>query len=78
MLNRILIDVRTSAEYRRGHLPGSINIPLSHIKDVQKYAPNKNTPIHLCCKSGSRSAQAKSILTSMGYMNITDMGGSAP
>ena len=77
MLKRILIDVRTSAEYQRGHLPGSINIPMSHIKDIQKYAPNKNTPISVCCKSGARSAQAKSILTSMGYMDIADMGGSA-
>lgn len=28
----VLVDVRTSAEYQRGHIPQAVNIPLSQIR----------------------------------------------
>ena len=69
----MLIDVRTPEEYKRGNRPGSINIPLDIIKDFN--IADKNTLIKVYCKSGARSAQAKSILLSKGYTNVTDLGG---
>ncbi|MCL2398299.1 MAG: rhodanese-like domain-containing protein [Defluviitaleaceae bacterium] len=74
-LKKFLIDVRTSSEYQRGHIANSINIPLSNIRDILRIAPDKNTLISVCCKSGMRSAQARDILLSMGYRNVTDIGG---
>lgn len=74
-LKNFLIDVRTSSEYQRGHVANSINIPLSHIRDITKIVPDKDMFISVCCKSGMRSAQARDILVSMGYRNVTDMGG---
>jgi len=66
-----LIDVRTVAEYRQGHISGSINIPLAHIRNCR--IP-KNKPIFVCCKSGGRSLQAKDALIAMGYADVTDIG----
>lgn len=69
----MLIDVRSSSEYQMGHVKGSINIPLPLIKDFNN--PDKNLPIRLYCKSGGRAAQAKEILESLGYTDVTNLGG---
>ena len=66
-----LVDVRTAAEYRQGHIPGSISIPLAGIRNCR--IP-KNKPIFVCCKSGERSRQAKETLMAMGYTNVTNIG----
>lgn len=69
----MLIDVRTPDEHRTGHKPGSINIPLAAIRSF--CVPEKNTPIRVYCKSGGRASQAKEILESMGYTDVTNIGG---
>ena len=66
-----LIDVRTAAEYRQGHIAGSINIPLA---DIRNCRIPKNKPIFVCCKSGGRSRQARETLMAMGYTNVTNIG----
>ena len=71
----VLLDVRTPDEYRQGHIPGSKNVPLQSISKVAGMIDNKSTPIFVHCLSGARSAQATSVLKSMGYTNVTDIGG---
>ena len=66
-----LIDVRTAAEYRQGHIPGSINIPLANIRNC--LIP-KSSPVFVCCKSGGRALQAKDTLIAMGYTNVINIG----
>jgi rhodanese-related sulfurtransferase len=64
LLNKgaIIIDVRSTAEFKQGNVPNSENIPLnefeSRIDDIAKI----DTPIILCCLSGKRSSKAFSIL----------------
>lgn len=70
-----LMDVRTPQEYRQGHVPGSINIPLDSLSRVQKKVKNRNTPLYVYCLSGARSRQAVSQLGQMGYTNVTNIGG---
>ena len=70
-----VIDVRSADEYRRGHISGSINMPLSSLQTMIKQISNKSTPIFVCCQSGSRSSQAKKTLTAMGYTNVVNIGG---
>lgn len=38
----VLLDVRTSEEYRDGHIPGSKNVPLQALDKVASVAENKN------------------------------------
>ena len=71
----VLLDVRTPEEYRRGHIPGSRNIPLQTIDSVSTVVENKGTPIFVHCLSGARSRQATAILQQMGYTKVKNIGG---
>lgn len=73
----ILLDVRTSEEYRGGHIPGSKNVPLQTIDKVASVAQNKDTALYVYCQSGARSRQAASVLQGMGYTNVNNIGGIA-
>ena len=67
-----IIDVRTSGEYRSGHVPGAENMPLDRIAGFKAAA---NTPLFVYCQSGGRSAQAARILEQNGFTDVTNLGG---
>jgi phage shock protein E len=69
-----IIDVRTKEEFESGHIRGSVNIPLSSL-DNRLTQIRKDKPVITCCASGMRSATAKSILKSKGYMEVYNGGG---
>lgn len=71
----ILLDVRDQEDYADGHIPGSINLQLASISDIDDYAPNLETPIFVYCYGGMRSYQAAAILQGMGYHYVTNIGG---
>lgn len=71
----VLLDVRTSGEYREGHIPGSKNLDVSRIRNAGSVIRDKHTPLFVYCYSGSRSAQATSVLKAMGYTNVNNIGG---
>lgn len=64
----LIVDVRTPAEYRSGHIAGSINIPLDSISGQLNTLKSKNKTIITCCRSGNRSGMAKSILSNAGIV----------
>ena len=70
-----LIDVRTPAEYRQGHIPGSISIPLDGWQQILSVAPDKATPLYVYCLSGVRSQSACQGFASLGYTSVTNIGG---
>lgn len=69
-----LLDVRTEEEYDAGHIPGSINIPLHRIQNIESIIPDKRAPLFVYCLSGARSRQAVSYLSASGYTQVTDIG----
>jgi len=71
----VIVDVRSKGEFEGGHIPGAINIPVDQLKNNLNKLRDKNQPIITCCASGMRSASAKSILSSCGYLNIYNGGG---
>ena len=71
----ILLDVRTPEEYRAGHIPGSKNIPLQILEQADTMLEDKDAPLYLYCQSGARSSMAAALLRSMGFTQISDMGG---
>ncbi|MGX7199320.1 rhodanese-like domain-containing protein [Enterococcus nangangensis] len=68
----ILLDVRTPAEYRAGHIQQAQNVPLQKIGSYQK---NLKETVYVICQSGMRSKQAAKILTKKGYPVINVRGG---
>lgn len=71
----VLLDVRTPDEYRGGHIPGSVNIPLDDIRTVLDRIPDRAVPLFIHCRSGLRSGKAALALKSFGYKNVTNIGG---
>ncbi|MDY2960039.1 MAG: rhodanese-like domain-containing protein [Hornefia sp.] len=72
----VLVDVRDKDEYRQGHIPGSVNVPLQSLTNIKKYA-GKDTPLFVYCLSGARSGRAVGMLVDMGYKTVTNIGGIA-
>lgn len=75
MSGAFLLDVRTKAEYRGGHVPGSVNIDVGEIDRALSVIGDKSVPIFVYCQSGSRSGMAVSALKKMGYANAKNIGG---
>ena len=76
----IIIDVRTSQEYDKMHIPTAIHIPLQEIShragEIEKYLKGKNKEIYLVCAVGGRSFQGAEVLAKMGFEKpINVMGG---
>lgn len=70
-----LVDVRTAQEYHEGHIPGSVNVPLDRLGGISSFAPELDKKLFVYCLSGGRSARACAQLASMGYTDISDLGG---
>ena len=73
----VLVDVRTTEEYKDGHIPGSHNVPLQQLDKISAVAENKDTTLYVYCHSGARSRQATALLQRMGYINVHNIGGVA-
>ena len=70
----IIIDVRTPGEYRDGHIPGVVNIPLDELeKRMGEISREKKTV--LICRTGNRSAQGTKLLRSKGFNNVFNSTG---
>lgn len=69
----VLIDVRTPAEHREAHIPGSVLMPLYTLEGVDDI-PEGNRVI-LYCRSGKRSLRAMDILSAKGFTGLADLEG---
>ena len=45
----VLVNTLSSIEFEIQHIPGSINIPVTHMKNTTKLPKGKNTPIIFYC-----------------------------
>ncbi len=61
-----IVDVRTTAEFRGGHVAESINIPVQEITARLEEIKELKQPLILCCASGGRSGQATQFLSQLG------------
>ena len=68
----VLLDVREADEFRAGHIPGAVNVPLSLISSID--IP-KDRPLYVYCLRGSRSKSAVGALRQMGYADARSIGG---
>lgn len=68
-----LIDVREEGEWRREAIPGSVNIPLEHLRERLAKVPEGAIVVY--CRTGERSSTAASLLEQTGRMNVVDLVG---
>jgi phage shock protein E len=71
----LVVDVGSAEEYRGGHLPNAVNIPLGELKEIlPRRVRDKNQVLLLHCLSGTRSGIARRQMKSMGYRNVFNLG----
>lgn len=72
-----LIDVRSEAEFARGHIDGALNIPHGEVRGRldEIAALAEDGPIYLSCQSGMRSYLAQRVLTQAGFDAYSLSGG---
>ena len=69
----LVLDVRSAAEYRRGHVPGSWNIP---VREVERHPGHLRRPlasfdtVYVHCSSGPRAKRAYDALERTGLSNL--------
>jgi rhodanese-related sulfurtransferase len=69
-----VLDVREESEFRSGHVPGSVNVPVKKLPDrVAKLKRDK--PYAVICQSGSRSKRATSFLLDKGFEGTVSVSG---
>jgi rhodanese-related sulfurtransferase len=69
-----LLDVRTEAEFRQGHLPGAQLLPLHGLRAGVDRLPRDRTIVCIC-RSGHRSAVAAAQLRRAGLQAVSLRGG---
>ncbi|WP_051466468.1 rhodanese-like domain-containing protein [Actinomadura oligospora] len=72
----VLLDVREAVEWKAGHAPGALHLPLSRLAaGGQLPAAARNKPVVVICRSGNRSRQAAQILAGRGADAVDVTGG---
>ncbi len=73
--NATIVDVRQPFEFARGHVEGSINMPLGTVPASMAQLKQMPKPLILCCASGNRSGQASMFLQQQGFAEVYNGGG---
>jgi rhodanese-related sulfurtransferase len=72
--NAILLDVRTSDEFKGGHIDGAENLSISDSSFSKKMALlDKNKSYYVYCRSGGRSGQACSVMADLGFTKVYNL-----
>jgi rhodanese-related sulfurtransferase len=72
-----LVDVRTADEFKAGAIESALNIDFFQQENFKEEFEklDKEQPVYLYCRSGSRSQQAAGKLKAMGFNKIYDLQG---
>jgi rhodanese-related sulfurtransferase len=70
----VILDVRESDEFARGHIPEATNVPLPQLRARLKELP-KDKDIYVCCGVGQRAYYATCTLKQQGFRAFHLSGG---
>ncbi len=72
----VIVDVRSQADYRKGHIIGALNLPLARIGDADKeLAKHKSKPVLLYCAIGTAAGAAREKLLKQGWDEVFPLRG---
>ena len=69
-----VIDVREDHEFRRGHVPGALHVPLKQLPARAERLP-RTVRYVVICQSGSRSRGATDFLIAEGFEDAVSVRG---
>jgi hydroxyacylglutathione hydrolase len=67
--DKVVLDVRGEGEWKAGHLPGSVNLPVGELEQRLNEIP-RGHPLIVHCQSGSRASIAASVLRARGFTDV--------
>jgi rhodanese-related sulfurtransferase len=72
-----LVEVLASKEYKEGHIPGAMNLPLSELENGARKKLEKTEKIVVYCESYTCHASTKAArkLLELGYVDVLDFKG---
>jgi len=71
-----VVDVRSKLEFRAGHVPGAIHVPMWKILfRLAKLPEDKSAEFVLTCEHGPRAQMAQKLLGQRGYRNLVLLDG---
>ncbi len=73
--NTSILDVREDKEIQGGMIKGAKHITLRDLSSKIAEVGNKQTPVLVYCRTGSRSGYACNILTKAGYEDVSNLTG---
>jgi rhodanese-related sulfurtransferase len=75
--NTLILDVRTTAEFKSKHLDQAINLPLDQINQskLSELKIKHSTPIVIVCQSGKRAEKACQVLNNLNYLDLKILEG---
>lgn len=73
--NMLVVDVRDEPDFREGHVPGAINIPIGELEKRIDEVRGSNGKIALICKSDRKSTKASEILAGKNVASFVVKGG---
>ena len=74
--NSIVLDVREDKEIQGGKIKDAKHITLGQLPSrIAELGPDKQKPILVYCRSGSRSGHACQMLTKAGYEDVSNLAG---
>ncbi len=71
----VWLDVRTSEEWKEGHIPHAKHIPIDDIENRLSEVGSPNQKYIVYCHSGGRSAKVCEFLVEKGFKNIINYSG---
>lgn len=71
-----ILDVRTTLEWSRSHIAGSINVPITELRtSLTALDLDKKRPVVAICLSAHRSIPAVRLLSSRGFVDVAQLQG---
>ena len=70
----VILEALPEGHYRKGHLPGALNLPHDHVRDLAlELVPDRHTAVVTYCASATcqNSHIAAETLRSMGYTDVS-------
>jgi rhodanese-related sulfurtransferase len=72
----VVVDVRPTADFTKGHIINAINIPMNGFsKQIATLEKHKEQPIIVSCRSGAQSSQACTQLRKQGFSEVYNLRG---
>ena len=65
-----VLDIREAVDWRAGHIPGAINIPIDELQERLDELPDQGKALVVACTQGLRASGAAHILSTAGWRKL--------